>query len=395
MSHPQMNVAVVLGTRPEIIKMAPVIREFSRRLGAGGVAVYDTGQHDDASMSGRFHAEHGLREPAVRLDGGGMARSATIGYLVTRLGDELARRKPDAVIVLGDTSSTVAGALAANAVGTPLVHVEAGLRSFDRTMPEEHNRVLTDHLADLCCAATWANVENLTAERVDPTRIVRTGSTVVEAVGSRLPAKRVQTETRTNLGVADGRYILATLHRPENTDDPTVLGTILSDLARVGRAFHRDVVLQLHHRTRRAIEDAGESRLLGKFHVVDPMGSADFLSLVAGASVVVSDSGGVAEEVTILKRPLVIVRRTTERVESIDAGFAALAGPHEVFAAAGDVLSDPGVTARLAATPSPYGDGTAAKQIVAHTVSRYSRGSVPGVYRLASRGGLTTPEGRP
>lgn len=366
-----MNVAVVLGTRPEVIKLTPLIHEFRRRLGPDGVSVLDTGQRDDSSLPGTIWTEHGLSEPAVRLGGGAMAGLENIDNLVAALCDELARRRPDAVIVHGDTNSTLAGALTASAVGTPLVHVEAGLRSCDRRSPEEHNGVITDQIADLCCAATWGNLQNLLAEGVDATRIVRTGSTVVDAVASQLPTAWVQALTRTSFGVAEERYILATIHRPENTDDPTALATILADLGRAGRASHRDVVLLMHPRTRITVARFGLSHLLGMFHVVDPIGHAHFLSLLAGASAVVSDSGGVAEEVTILKRPLVIVRRSTEHVESIDAGFAALAAPQDVFEATIDALSDSGLLNRLAETPSPYGDGTAARQIVDHTITRF------------------------
>lgn len=383
-----MNVAVVLGTRPEVIRLAPLIHEFGRRLGPDNVSVLDTSRQDDPSMSGEIWARHGLSEPAARLGGSEMSGLENIDNLAAVLGEELARQQPDAVIVHGDTNSALAGALAARANSAPLVHVGAGLRSCDHRAPEEHNGVITDQVADLCCAATWGNLENLLAEGIDPRRIVRTGSTVVEAVASRLPAALVQEATRTSFGVAEERYILATIHQPENTDDPTALATILADLGRAGRVSHRDVVLLMHPRTRITVARFGLSHLLGMFHVMDPIGHADFLSLLAGASAVVSDSGGVAEEVTILKRPLVVVRRATERTESVAAGFAVLAAPQDVFDATIRALSEPGLLTRLAETPSPYGDGTAARQIVAHTITRFGGQRVRNVRPVAFRSGM-------
>jgi len=365
------NVTVVLGTRPEIIKLAPVIQALERRLGPAGVSVIDTGQHYDASMSGRFWEEFGLREPERRLAAGGMSRAQCLGYLLAELGADFERRRPDAVLVQGDTNSTVAGALAANATGIPLVHVEAGLRSFDRRMPEEHNRVVTDHLSDLCCAATADNVHNLESEGISASAVLRTGNTIVEAVASQLPDPEAQAAVRSAHDVEPGRYVLATVHRPENTDDPQALTAILAGLRQVGREHRLPVLVPLHPRTRAAVERAGGERLLDGLRVMDPLGSVDFLSLAASAAVIVSDSGGIAEEVTILKRPLVIVRRSTERAESIWSGFATLVWPDEVHETASGLLSDAGLLGRLATTPSPYGDGTAAERIVEATIERF------------------------
>lgn len=369
------KVTVVLGTRPEIIKLAPVVHAFERRVGREAVSVIDTGQHYDASMSQCFWEEFGLREPDKRLRSGGMTRSASIGYLVGEIGEALARSRPDAVIVQGDTNSTVAGSIAANAVGVPLVHVEAGLRSFDRNMPEEHNRIVSDHLADLCCAATPDNVRNLIVEGIKRERILRTGNTIVEAVRSQLPDGRDQSAVRSTYRVDPASYVLATIHRPENTDNPVALGAILDGLARVGRDRGIRVLLPLHPRTRAAIGRAGLEHLLAGLQTIDPIGSSAFLSLATTAAAIVSDSGGVAEEVTILKRPLIVVRRSTERGEAVRAGFARLVRPDEIYDATTRVLSDTALDARLAATPCPYGDGTAAEQIVEATVKRF--GSAP------------------
>ncbi|MEU8782889.1 UDP-N-acetylglucosamine 2-epimerase (non-hydrolyzing) [Streptomyces sp. NPDC048637] len=356
----------MVGTRPEIIKMAPVIGEINALFGAGSALVIDTGQHYDESMSGQFWRELGLSAPEVRLDAGSRTRAGCLGYLTEELGRVFAGRTPSAVLVQGDTNTTAAAALAANAEGIALVHVEAGLRSHDRAMPEEHNRVIADHLADLCCAATPQNLVNLAAEGIPDNRTMLTGNTIVEAVESQLPGEEDRWAVLDTYGLRPDRYILATIHRPENTDDPATLRLIIEALA--GLADSVPVLFPMHPRTRLAVKRAKCEELLDRMRVVEPVGSREFLSLAAHAGVLVSDSGGVAEEVSVLKRPLVVVRRSTERAESMAAGFARLVSPQRIGSAVAYVLFGLGEhLARLAKTPCPYGNGTAASQIALAT----------------------------
>ncbi len=350
------SVAVVLGTRPEIIKLAPVIRQLR-----DVALVVHTGQHYDESMSGVFLAEHGLDSPDVHLDAGGLGRAEQLSVMLLGLDRALAGRELSAVVVQGDTNSTLAGALTANALSVPLVHVEAGLRSYDRAMPEEHNRVMVDHLADALCAATTDNVANLRREGIPDHRIHLTGNTVVEAVIDQLGEPRETLEIVETLGLQPNSYVLATIHRPENTDDPAVLRTILTELAQLPCR----VVLPLHPRTQAAARRAGAERELGALGVIAPVGSRQFLALAAHAAVLVSDSGGVQEECTVLKRPLVVVRRSTERPEAL-ADFAVLVRPGPDIGAAvrarwGDL---DGWLDRLAGLPSPFGDAGSAKRVV-------------------------------
>jgi UDP-N-acetylglucosamine 2-epimerase (non-hydrolysing) len=360
--HPPSRVAVVAGTRPEIIKLAPVIAEIERRFARGTALVIDTGQHYDAAMSGQFGNELGPGYPEIRLQGGGMSRAGCIGSLTAALGGLFSAAKPGAVVVQGDTNSTLAGALAANAEGIPLVHVEAGLRSHDRTMPEEHNRVMVDHLADLCCAPTLANAANLVAEQIPEEFVAVTGNTVIEAVRRQLPSGVDRRRVLAAFGLEPERFLLATIHRPENTDDPEALAAILMSLELTTR--HLPVVLPLHPRTALAIEGNGLGSLLQRLRVLPPLGASDFLSLAAHALVIVSDSGGLAEEVTVLKRPLVVVRRSTERAEAVEAGFARMAAPREVATTVDALLREHrSLLERLARTPSPFGDGSASARI--------------------------------
>jgi UDP-N-acetylglucosamine 2-epimerase (non-hydrolysing) len=353
----------VLGTRPEIVKLAALIQLF-----AGDAGVVHTGQHYDEQMSGAFFTDCGLAEPDVMLRIGGLSRAAQIGRAVHELGELFGEHRPAAVLVQGDTNSALAGALAANALEIPLVHVEAGLRSRDRAMPEEHNRVLIDHLADLLCAPTPENAANLRAEGIDERRIAVTGNTVVEALRAALPGSTARAKLLAEVGVEAGRFVLATVHRPENTDDPQALRAIVTELAALG-ARGWPVVFPVHPRTRAALHAANDGALPAGIIAREPLGYRDFLALAAECALLISDSGGIQEEATVLGRPLIVVRRSTERPEAM-RDFATLVRPGpEIGAHATRLLADqPALTARLTTLPSPFGDGKAAARI--HTLTK-------------------------
>ncbi|WAA65639.1 non-hydrolyzing UDP-N-acetylglucosamine 2-epimerase [Microbacterium oxydans] len=351
------DIAVVLGTRPEIIKLAGIITELGDRA-----RVIHTGQHYDHELSGQFMEQLGLGAPDVVLEGiGGADRSTQIATAIRALGDEFRRNRPAAVIVQGDTNAVSAGAQAANYAGIPVIHVEAGLRSYDRAMPEELNRLITGVLADVHCAATTHNRENLLAEGVDPRRIAVTGNTIVEATLSSLENGDGMVEK--HFPGDDERpesFVLATIHRPENTDTEPALRRVLQGLVDIDAP----VVFAIHPRTRAAIERFELTTYLDHLIVIDSPGHADFLDLALCADLLVSDSGGVQEECTVLKRPLLVIRRSTERPESVEAGFASLITPdQDIAAAANAVLADSEYQHRLAETPSPYGDGSASTSI--------------------------------
>jgi UDP-N-acetylglucosamine 2-epimerase (non-hydrolysing) len=352
---PPNTIVVALGTRPEIIKLAPIIRLLGDRA-----RVVHTGQHYDESLSKVFFDAFELAEPTHRLEIGGETRATQIGEATKRIGQHLAEQPAAALVAQGDTNTTVGAALAANATGTPLIHIEAGLRSFDRTMPEEHNRVVTDVLSDLCCAPTEVSRQNLLDGGIPAQRIAVTGNTVVEAVLTLLPAERGPHLERH--AVEPGGYLLATFHRPENVDDPETLGVILRELA----DLDLPTILPLHPRTRARVESFGLGPLLDELRVIEPIGFQEFLALSAECAALVSDSGGVQEEVSVLKRPVLVVRRSTERPEVLGT-FAerVLPGP-DIGRIVGGWIDDlPAVHARLAAIPSPYGAGDAAERSVA------------------------------
>ncbi|MFI5699272.1 non-hydrolyzing UDP-N-acetylglucosamine 2-epimerase [Streptomyces xanthochromogenes] len=356
---PPRSIAVVLGTRPELVKLTELIR----LLGPAAHVVH-TGQHYDEELSGRFLADLAIPEPTYLSGIGGRPRAVQISAALGQLDALFTAEPPRAVVVQGDTNAALSGALAANARGIPLVHVEAGLRSHDRNMPEEHNRVLIDRLADVLCAATPANRDNLLAEGVPAGRIEVTGNTVVEAVRGQLPSHAQQFAELARIGVASDGYVLATVHRPENTDDPAVLRAVLSELGYL--AGELPVVLPLHPRTSARISAAGLDALLEPLLVTEPLGYRTFLAVARHAALLVSDSGGVQEEVTVLGRPLVVVRNSTERPEAMP-DFAELVRPEaELGQAARRRLAEgPAGRARLAALPSPFGDGLASRRVVA------------------------------
>jgi len=348
-------VAVVLGTRPEIIKLAELIR----LLGPAARIVY-TGQHYDDRLGPAFFRELNLPAPAVTLSVGGAPRGQQMGTAVQGLDAEFGEDTPQVVVVQGDTNSAVAGALAANARDIPLVHVEAGLRSYDRAMPEEHNRVVADHLADLLCTPTETTRHNLELERITGDRVVVTGNTVVEALRRFVPAPPARRDLVTRMGLEPAMFVLATLHRPETVDQHEVLAFRLEELA----ALAQRVLLPLHPRTRARIEAFGLTSLLRELCVVPPLAYSDFLALASECAFLVSDSGGVQEEASVVKRPVLVVRNSTERPEVLGT-FARLVRPGESIAehAAAWSAGLAELHATLALTPSPYGDGAASRLI--------------------------------
>jgi UDP-N-acetylglucosamine 2-epimerase (non-hydrolysing) len=351
------GVAVVLGTRPEIIKLAEVIR----LLGDSACVVY-TGQHYDDRLGPAFFRELELPSPHVTLSVGGVPRGRQIGMAVQALDGVFEEARPRAVVVQGDTNSAVAGALAANAQEVPLVHVEAGLRSHDRAMPEEHNRIVADHLADLCCTPTETTKANLEREGITGDRVELTGNTVVEALQRLVPPSSVRQEQLATMRLTAAGFVLATLHRPETVDDAGQLAFRLRELA----ALPLPVVLPLHPRTAARVESFGLAALLEGLRVIEPLAYADFLGLASECAFLVSDSGGVQEEVSVVKRPVLVVRNSTERPEVLGT-FARLVPPGEPIADhAAEWCADlPGLHGRLAATASPYGDGSASERCVA------------------------------
>jgi UDP-N-acetylglucosamine 2-epimerase (non-hydrolysing) len=320
-----------------------------------------TGQHYDPVLAAALFEELALDPPVLQLDVGGASRAVQIADALTHLDRALGDLGPDAVVVQGDTNTTLAGALAANSRGIPLVHVEAGLRSYDAAMPEEHNRVVADHLADRCCAPTETSRGQLAAEGIAGARVVVTGNTVVDAAMRMLPDAAARRKLVAHQGLEPERFVLATFHRPENVDDASVLRTIVGELGHLPLP----VLLPLHPRTAARARESGLVGAPGSLRIVEPLGYRDFLGLAADCAFLVSDSGGVQEEASIVKRPVLVVRRSTERPEVLGT-FAELVEPGPAIGDRGRAwATDVGTRhARLADLPTPYGDGHASERIV-------------------------------
>lgn len=351
-----MKVAVVVGTRPEIVKMAPVIRACRAR-GVRSVLIH-SGQHYSFEMDGVFFRELGLPRPKVNLRVGSGSHAFQIGETAKRIEPVLVRERPDAVLVEGDTNTVVAAGLAASKLGIRVGHVEAGLRSYDRAMPEELNRILTDHLADWCFAPTRGAAAILRGEGIPASRIRVTGNTVVDELRRQIGRAR-RSARPARFGVEPGGFVLATVHRPENTEDPARLRGIVAGLAAASRALGVPVLAPLHPRTSarlRAMRPRGRDAL----HALPPLGYHEFLGLQAQAALVMTDSGGVQEEACCLGVPCVTLRENTERPESVDVGANMLAGsdPSRIEAAAVKMAR------RRRRWRNPFGDGRAGLRIV-------------------------------
>ena len=349
------HIAIAVGTRPEIVKLAHIVR----MLGPAARLIH-SGQHTDEELSGVFFSAARLPAPEALSGICGEPRHVQVGRMVEQFGALFTQQRPAAVLVQGDTNTVLAGAQAANYAGVPVVHVEAGLRSYDRGMPEEINRCVAGVLADLHCAPTERAVANLRSEGVPAGRIVLTGNTIVEATRDMLPGDPAARAIVAQASAEPGEYVLATIHRPENTDDPVRLRAILDELSKLGLP----VLFPLHPRTRLAAERHGLAAAIDRLRPLAPADHRTFLSLARHARLIVSDSGGVQEECTVLKRPLIVVRNSTERPESIDAGFAHLVQPGPLIGDLGrQLIGDEGLSERLAAIPCPFGDGTASERI--------------------------------
>lgn len=351
-----MKVAVVVGTRPEIVKMAPVVRACQAR----GVAfvLLHTGQHYSFEMDGVFFRELGLPAPDVNLEVGSGSQTYQVAAAMTGMEPVLGTLRPDVVLVQGDTNSVLAAGLTASRCGIAVGHVEAGLRSYDRGMPEELNRILTDHLADHLFAPTPESRDLLLGEGIPEARIHVTGNTVVDELARQRP-RATRPGLFEEFGVEPGRYALATLHRAENVDRPGRLRGCVRGLARAGEALGIQVLAALHPRTQARLAAAGE-HLTDGLRVLPPLGYLDFLGLHASAALMLTDSGGLQEEACCLGVPCVTLRDNTERPESLRVGSNRLAGadPDRIVEAARAMASRP------RDWENPFGDGRAGERIV-------------------------------
>jgi UDP-N-acetylglucosamine 2-epimerase (non-hydrolysing) len=351
-----IHISAVVGARPNFMKMAPLLEEIGHRPRFRARLIH-TGQHYSPEMSATFFTELGMPQPDVSLECGGGTHSSQTAAIMQRLEVEFTEHRPDIVMVAGDVNSTVAAALVAAKLTIPIAHIEAGLRSFDRRMPEEINRAVTDVLSDYLFASEPSGVRNLRAEGVPESRIFFVGNIMIDTL-LKCRAKAAETSVLERLGLAPRSYAVATLHRPSNVDDPAQLGGLIGTLRELARRL--PVVFPVHPRTRQRIEAAG----LGTDGIllVPPLGYLEFLRLNSEARLVVTDSGGIQEETTILQVPCLTARENTERPVTIEQGTNRLVGsdPADILRAAIETLDAP-----AAVRPAPeLWDGRTSQRIM-------------------------------
>lgn len=346
-----MKVLSVVGARPQFMKVAPVARALSAHHQH---RLVHTGQHYDTNMSAVFFEELDLPRPDFDLNIGSGSHAAQTAAMLAALEEIILTERPDRVLVYGDTNSTLAGALAASKLNVPLGHVEAGLRSFNRRMPEEINRVVADHVSDLLFCPSAVAVAHLRAEGIT-NGVHEVGDVMADALPSLAERARQRSSVLTELQLTPGGFVLATIHRAENTDDPERLAAIIAAV----NSIEEPIVLPLHPRTRKMLASAATT-FGPRVTVIDPVGYLDLLQLLQHARLVLTDSGGLQKEAYWLGVPCVTVRGETEWVETVAAGWNVLAGSDRdriVYAVRG--LRPP------AARPALYGDGRASARIVA------------------------------
>lgn len=352
-----MKLLTVIGARPQFIKAATVSRVL-RDLDDVTEVIVHTGQHYDANMSDIFFDELAIPRPDHHLGIGGGTHGAMTGRQLEAIENVLLDEKPDWVLVYGDTNSTLAGALAAVKLHIPVAHVEAGLRSFNRAMPEEINRILTDHMSDRLFPPTDAAVAHLANEGITGDKVQQVGDVMYDAaLFYRDRATRPAWFDAT--GYTPDAFVLATIHRAENTGDPARLGAILAGFEASGRP----ILLPLHPRTRGRVEDLG-LMLPANVHVVDPVGYLEMIWLEMNCAMIASDSGGVQKEAYFHGRRCVILRDETEWVELVEAGWNVITGADT--AAITDALAS---SETPDADISPYGEGQAAAKIVDNLIA--------------------------
>ncbi|MDR2219358.1 MAG: UDP-N-acetylglucosamine 2-epimerase (non-hydrolyzing) [Methylobacillus sp.] len=347
------KIITVIGARPQFIKAAVVSRAFA----ANNVVekLLHTGQHFDTNMSDVFFDELEIPRPTWHLGIGGGSHGQNTGRMIEAIEHVLMQERPDWVLVYGDTDSTLAGALAAVKLHIPVAHVEAGLRSFNRRMPEEINRVLTDHVASLLFAPTTAAVSHLADEGISGAAVLNVGDVMFDAALFYGAKAETASAILSTLSLTSKSYALATIHRAESTDDPDCLRHILNGFAQ----FAGIIVLPVHPRTRARLSAAG-LRLPDNIRAIEPVGYLDMVMLEKNARLIVTDSGGVQKEAFFHRIPCVTLRSETEWTELVEAGWNRLAAPSGAETIAQAMQAALGTTGKSIA---PYGDGNAAGKI--------------------------------
>ena len=352
-----MKIAFILGTRPEILKLAPLIKESIRR-NIQTVLIH-TNQHYSFEMDEIFFKELKLKKPDYNLKIGSCDHNLQIGKMLIALDATLKEEKPDVLVVQGDTNSTLAGALAASKLGIKIAHVEAGLRSYDRNMPEEINRIITDSISDFLFPVTKVQEEILSKEGINRNKIFTVGNTIVDTLIEMIQSCDESQSILLKNQISSNEYFLLTIHRPSNVDEDIPLLKIINNLEKISHTWNKKILWPIHPRTKKKIEELN-LKLSDSFILTSPVGYVDFLTLMKNSFMILTDSGGIQEEACIIRKPCITLRENTERPETVSVGANILVGDslEKLLKAIQKMQTfDPSYT-------PPFGDGTTSIKIM-------------------------------
>lgn len=354
------KIAIILGTRPEIIKMSPIIRECEAKH--IDYFILHSGQHYSYEMDKAFFNDLELPEPKYNLDVGSGTHAIQTAKILTGIETVLLKENPGVILVQGDTNTVMAGVLAASKLHIKIGHVEAGLRSYDRTMPEEINRIIADHISDYLFAPTENSRQNLLREGIPDEKIFVTGNTVVDAIYQNLEISKKHVNVLSQLGIHPKKYFLVTMHRAENVDVKERLAGVLEALKELNRVYDLPVIFPIHPRTFKMIKDFELS--VEGITVLNPQGYFEFLQLEENAFVILTDSGGLQEEGCILGTPCITLRDSTERPETINVGANVLVGTDKERI----IFGIKKLETNVCSWENPFGNGRATNKILKNIV---------------------------
>lgn len=369
MEHPvnaSHSIICIVGARPNFMKIAPIMAALNALKPALEVTLVHTGQHYDVAMNEQYFQALGIPAPDINLEVGSGTHATQTAEVMCRFEAALEGKNPSAILVVGDVNSTIACALVATKKGIPVIHVEAGLRSFDRGMPEEINRVLTDQISDMLFTTEPSGKDNLLREGVAAQRIHFVGNVMIDTLKHNLPRAISARQIASDAGREDflpenGKYAVVTMHRPSNVDDEVVLASLINTVVSISNQL--PVIFPLHPRTKSMLHKFGLEKLLDtpKILLLPPMGYLEMLGLMQGATVVLTDSGGIQEETTALGVPCITLRQNTERPITVEQGSNTIAGqdPQAIMAIFDDVMRTGGKAGRI----PEYWDGRASNRI--------------------------------
>ncbi len=362
-----MIILTIVGARPQFIKAAAISKEFSKQKKIKEEILH-TGQHYEKNMSALFFEDLSIPKPFINLGIGGGTHGQNTGRMIEEIERVLLKKKPNGVLLYGDTDSTLAGALSASKLKIPIFHIEAGLRSFNRKQPEEQNRIVTDHLSDICFAPTIESISNLQKEGIHESRLVKTGDVMADSVRIFGGLRKNYIKFLKEYNTESKNFILTTFHRPENTDNYSKLKNILEALVIFKNKYSEinknlKIIFPIHPRTKNKIKQFGLEEYLNNFEVLRPQGFIDMNILEREAKLIITDSGGIQKEAYLHKTPCVTIRNETEWVELIESKWNCLANTNDkkdiLNAIDKQILFDP-----LSFHENFYGDGYAASTIV-------------------------------